>query len=209
MREPFSAAQRFWIASFLSIIEIMKKGKTGRKILIGVGILIMLLGVAFMYLSNRNRTLSPPGNAELTTGSLIISLTYSRPSVRERVIFGTEAAGALQPYGQYWRLGANEATEITFSEDVLFNGESLEKGTYKVYAIPNQDSFDIIVNTSLGDWGAFEPDHSMDILTTKIPVVKSASVEQHTITLKEVVTGSALIVVEFSDVRLEIPVSKK
>lgn len=185
----------------------MKKGRLGRKILIGVGIFIMLLGVAFMYLSNRNRTLSPLGDAELTTGNLTIALTYSRPSVRSRVIFGTEAMGALQPYGQYWRLGANEATEIMFSEDVLFNGELLEKGTYKVYAIPNQDHFDVIVNTSLGDWGAFEPDHSMDILTTTVPVIKGESVEQHTIGITEVAAGSALIVVEFSDVRLEIPIS--
>ncbi len=187
----------------------MKIGKLGRRILITVGIVIMLLGAAFMYLSNRNRTLSPPGSDSLTTGNLQTEVTYSRPSVRDRVIFGEESEGALQPYGKYWRLGANEATEVSFSQDVLFNGEALPKGTYKIYATPGRDSFDIIVNTSLGDWGAFEPDHEQDILTTKVPVIKSDLVEQHTITLKEVERGSALIVVEFSNVRFEIPVKAK
>ena len=126
--------------------------------------------------------------------------------MRNRLIFGTQSDGALQPYGQYWRLGANESTEVTFSEDVSFNGEFLEKGTYKLYAIPERDSFDIIVNTSLGDWGAFEPDHQMDILTTKIPVIKGDIVELHTISLEELSEGSALIIVEFSNVKLEIPV---
>jgi hypothetical protein len=184
-------------------------GKTGKRILIGVGAFIMLVGAGMMYLNNRNRTLSPPGNAELSSGNLNITLTYSRPSVRGRLIFGEESQGALQPYGKYWRFGANEATEITFSEDVLFNEKELAKGTYKIYAIPGKETFEVRVNTSLGDWGAFEPDYSQDILTTNVPTIKNEDVEQHTISLVADEMGVAHLIMEFSDVKLDIPIKLK
>ncbi len=81
-----------------------------KKIIIGASIFIALLAIAFAYLNYRNRTLSPPGKTELTVNGLTVSIPYSRPSVRGRLIFGTEEQKALQPYGKYWRLGANEST---------------------------------------------------------------------------------------------------
>src|SRR3954469_7010827 len=117
-----------------------------KKIIIGVVALVALLAIAFAYLNYRNRTLSPPGNTELTVNGLTVSIPYSRPSVRGRLIFGTEEQQALQPYGKYWRLGANESTEITVNKDVLFNGQPVKAGTYKIYAIPGADEFDIVLN---------------------------------------------------------------
>src|SRR6185436_18624918 len=104
---------------------------------------IVILAAAFSYLNNRNRTVSPPGSAQLTNGDLSISISYSRPSVRGRLIFGTKEQEALLPYGKYWRLGANESTEITFNKDVLFNNNPVKAGTYKVYAFPGPDTFEI------------------------------------------------------------------
>src|SRR6185436_9734636 len=145
---------------------------------------IVILAAAFSYLNNRNRTVSPPGSAQLTNGDLSVSITYSRPSVRGRLIFGSKEQGALQPYGEYWRLGANEATEITLSKDVTFNGNPLKAGTYRVYAIPGASEFEIIVNTEIGKWGLFEPNHELDILKTKVPVEHPSSpLELYTINL--------------------------
>lgn len=178
-----------------------------KKILIGLGILIVVLVAAFLYLNNRNRTLSPPGSAELTNGELSISITYSRPSVRGRVIFGTETEGALQPYGKYWRLGANESTEITFNKDVNFNGAPVKGGTYRMYAIPGADEFEIALNSELGTWGAFEPDYSLDILHTKVPVQKTSSlVEQYTISLAPTDNGIDVIF-EWANTRFVVPVA--
>lgn len=177
-----------------------------KKILIGVAILVVILAAAFAYLNYRNRTLSPPGTAALTAGDLTISVTYSRPSVRGRVIFGTKEQGALQPYGEYWRLGANEATEIAFNRDVTFNDQPAKAGTYRMYAVPGAQTFDIALNSELGEWGAMEPDYSLDVLHTKIPVQKTSSpVEQYTITLKPAGNG-ADVILEWSDTRLVIPV---
>ena len=181
----------------------------GKKILITVGVIIVFLVIAFAYLNYRGRTLSPSGEAQLQNGKLDISLTYSRPSVRDRVIFGTSEEEALQPYGVYWRLGANESTEITFNTDVTFNGESLAKGTYKLYAVPGADAFKIGVNTELGKWGYYEPDYSKDLFTTDVPVETIPNVEQHTITLEPRGTDGANLIVTFEKVKLSIPIEAK
>jgi hypothetical protein len=179
-----------------------------KKILIAVAIIIALLAAGMFYLNHRNRTLSPPGNANLTSGELTVSIPYSRPSVRNRLIFGTETQQALQPYGKYWRLGANESTEITINRDVTFNDQPLKAGTYRMYAIPGPDNFEIILNTELGTWGALEPDHDLDILHTKVPVQKlQTPVEQYTITLKATTSGIDVIF-EWSDTKFTLPLTK-
>jgi hypothetical protein len=176
-----------------------------KKIFIGLGVLVLILAIAFAYLNYRNRSLSPSGEASLTAGDLKVTVTYSRPSVRGRLIFGTKEQKALQPYGEYWRLGANEATEVTFNRNVDFNGTPLKAGSYRLYAIPGEQEFQIIVNSELGKWGAFEPDHEKDLFTTKVPVERISSVEQYTITLKEANPG-VNIIFEWSDVRFVLPV---
>lgn len=177
-----------------------------KKILIGVVALILILAAAIAYLNYRNRSLSPPGSAELTNGDLSVKVAYSRPSVKGRVIFGTQEQGALQPYGVYWRLGANESTEITFSKDVTFNGNPLKAGTYRVYAFPGADSFEIGVNSELGTWGYMEPDYSKDLFRTKVPVENSSTpVEQYTINLLPA-EGGISISFEWANVKFVVPV---
>jgi hypothetical protein len=177
-----------------------------KKLWITIGAIVIILGLAMVYLNYRNRTLSPPGSASLTAGDLTISITYSRPSARGRVIFGTEEQKALQPYGKYWRLGANESTEVTFSRDVQFNGAAVKAGTYRMYAVPGADAFDIGLNSELGTWGAMEPDYSLDVLHTKVPIQKTGTpVEQYTIRLNEANPGID-IVFEWADTRFVVPV---
>jgi Protein of unknown function (DUF2911) len=177
-----------------------------KKVIIGIGAVIVLLAIGLAYLNYRNRTLSPSGNVELTSNGLTVSIPYSKPSVRGRLIFGTEAQEALQPYGKYWRLGANESTEITVNKDFTFNGQPVKAGTYRMYAIPGAETFEIGLNSELGKWGAMEPDYKLDILRTKVPVEHtSASVEQYTITTVEA-EGGINIVFEWSDVKFVVPV---
>ena len=121
-----------------------------KKIFIGLGVFALIIVAFLFYANNRNRTLSPPGSAELSVGDLKVSIPYSRPSVRGRMIFGTEEQKALLPHGKYWRLGANETTQITFSKDVLFNGESVKAGAYRIYAVPGPESFEITLNSEIG-----------------------------------------------------------
>ena len=177
-----------------------------KKIIIGAIALVVVIVAFLTYANYRNRSLSPRGATELTVNGLSVSIPYSRPSVRGRVVFGTEDQKALQPYGKYWRLGANESTEITVNKDFIFNDQPVKAGTYRMYAIPGAETFDIILNTELGKWGAFEPDHALDLLTTKVQVERnSSSVEQYTITTSEV-NGGINVIFEWSDVRFIVPV---
>jgi hypothetical protein len=180
-----------------------------KKILIAVGIVAVILFAAFLYLNNRNRTNSPAGNASLTNGDLTVTIPYSRPSVKGRLIFGTKEQGALQPYGKYWRLGANESTEITVNRDVNFNGMPLKAGTYRMYAIPQEGGFEIVLNTELGVWGVFEPDHNLDILKTEVMSEKLATpVELYTISLQPIDNG-VNVTFEWSDSRWGVPVTNQ
>jgi hypothetical protein len=177
-----------------------------KKIFISLAVIAVVVVVVMLYLSNRSRTLSPPGSAELTSGDLSIALTYSRPSVRGRLIFGPKEQEALQPYGAYWRLGANESTEVTFNRDVVLNGESVKAGSYRMYAFPGAESFEIVLNSELGTWGYFKPDPTLDVLHTSVPVQKiTTPVEQYTIRLEPNENGINMIF-EWSDTRFIVPV---
>lgn len=169
-------------------------------------ITLVILAVAAILYYNFFGVLSPAGKTTLTSGDLTVTVNYGRPSVRERLIFGEAGQGALQPYGQYWRLGANDATKITVSRDVLFNGEPLSPGTYRMYAVPGAESFEIVLNSELGAPGSEEPNPSLDALHTIVPVGRpSSSVEQFTISMEE--SGQGIrIVFEWADVRLVVPV---
>ena len=151
-----------------------------KKILIGLGIiLIAFFGfVAYNMLFPK----SPKASASINDGDLSISVTYCQPSKRGRLIFGEENDGALQPYGKYWRLGANAPTEITFNKDVNFAGQPVIAGTYRMYAVPDAESFQISLNSGIGAMsGAPEPDYSLDVLKVDIPVVSTPETEKFVI----------------------------
>lgn len=180
-----------------------------KKILIGLGVFILILVVGFFYLDYRNKKLSPPDEVKYDKNGLTIEIPYSRPSAKGRLIFGTKEEDALLPYGVYWRMGANESTEITFNKDVIFNGNEISAGTYRMYAVPGASEFEISLNSELSTWGAFEPDYSLDVLKTKVPVEKSGSpIEQITFRFEE--EGSRVLVVfEWSDTKVKIPIEVK
>ena len=126
---------------------------------------------------------SPPATVAFNQGSLDIKVDYCRPSKKGRLLFGEKAAGALVPYGKYWRLGANAATAITFGHNVLFAGKPVAAGSYRMYAIPSATSWKVVLNSTQG-WGASEPDHDKDVLTAEVPVeVAPTPTEQLTISI--------------------------
>ncbi|MBZ9628058.1 DUF2911 domain-containing protein [Psychroflexus sp. CAK1W] len=135
--------------------------------------------------------------------SPLARIIYSRPKKKDRVIFGE-----LVPFNKIWRTGANEATEITFYEDVLFNGTEVEAGTYSLYTIPEKDKWTLIINEKINTWGAYSYDKSLDILRTAVPVKSTAaSVEDFSITFKSTRVGSDLLM-GWDDTFVEVPVRK-
>ena len=180
-----------------------------KKIFIGLGIFVILLVAAVAYLNNRNRTLSPPGKVNFKNDDISVVVNYSRPSVRDRLIFGTAEEDALQPYGEYWRLGANEGTEITFSEDILIDGNNLSAGTYRFYGYPYPDYFDMAVSKATDEWGYSEPDPESDLFKVRLPVDRNSDpIEQYTL---EVLDGDSVLFINFvfSDYRFGLTVELK
>jgi len=178
--------------------------KTKKKVFIGIGIFIILVIAALAYLNNRNRTLSPPGKIVFKKGDFNMVIDYSRPSVRERLIFGSESDGALQPYGVYWRLGANEGTEVTINQEIIVEGKPLSAGTYRLYGYPEADSFEMVVSTATGDWGYSEPDLTEELFRITLPVNRDLPpVEQYTIGVHEL-DSTTIINFAFSDYQFNL-----
>lgn len=108
---------------------------------------------------------SPEDEVFYESEDINVKVLYNRPSKRGRVIFGE-----LVPYGQWWRTGANEATQITFSNDVAFQGgQALAAGTYSIVTIPNANTWTVIFNSKIPSWGTeYYPE--FNVTEIKVPV---------------------------------------
>lgn len=114
---------------------------------------------------NKEVRVSPKASIEETVGLTDITISYSRPGVKGRKIWG-----GLVPYNKVWRAGANEATKITFSTDVKINGKTLPAGSYGFFIIPTTKNWTIIFNKIADQWGAFTYNETQDALRiTAIP----------------------------------------
>jgi hypothetical protein len=98
----------------------------------------------------------------------VARVIYSRPQKRDREIFGK-----LVPYGQVWRTGANEATELTLYKDMTVADAKVNAGTYTVYTIPDEKEWTVILNKRIHTWGAYEYTDKEDVVRIKVPVRQS------------------------------------
>lgn len=116
-----------------------------------------------------------------------ITLSYSRPNVKGRKIFGD-----LEPYGSVWRTGANSATTISFTEPVKIDGKELPAGEYELFTIPGKDEWTVIFNKASKQWGAYEYKESDDALRVKVKASKlKDKVETFTIQFADVYPTTA------------------
>ena len=107
--------------------------------------------------------ISPKAEVFQIIGLTDVSISYSRPGVKGRKIWG-----GLVPYNKVWRTGANEATKITFSTDVKINGKKLKKGAYTFFAIPTEKEWTLIFNNVADQWGAFTYNEAKDAMRLKV-----------------------------------------
>jgi hypothetical protein len=127
-------------------------------------ILISGMGVALAQESITPRP-SPLAMVTMKYESEYIKLTYSQPHKKGREIFG-----GLVKYGEVWRTGANESTEITTTADLQIGDQVLPAGTYAIYTIPNQEKWTLIFNKELGQWGAYNYNKNLDVLRVDVAV---------------------------------------
>lgn len=151
---------------------------------------------------------NPPSPRAITQASFsdgtYAVIHYGSPRKRDRVIFG-----GLVPFDEVWRLGANEATEITVTQDVHLGDNKLAAGTYALLAIPGEASWTLILNSSLGMWGAYTYSEDNDVFRMDTPVSMTDNIhEAFTISLEANEEGSsAMLSMVWDQTSVAIPVT--
>jgi hypothetical protein len=117
---------------------------------------------------------NPPASPRVTAQGPNVKVEYGQPSKKGRVIFGKADSQSLVKYGEMWRIGANQATEITFTKNGKFAGKDVKAGTYSFFAIPGEKEWTIILNSELGQWGSYKYEEikAKDVLRVNVPVKK-------------------------------------
>jgi len=160
-----------------------------------------LAGFAAAQGLHPSRRPSPMGMARITVGDTYMRVIYSRPYKRDRDnIFGTKESEALVPFGEVWRTGANEASELSVTTDVMVGDKKLAAGTYSLFTVPGPETWTVHINSALGLSGTgvfadgkFTP---VDIPATDVVVVSAKSttleeeVDQLTFVWKEAEGGA-------------------
>ena len=146
--------------------------------------------------------LSPTAIVTMQYEDSYLKITYCQPHKRDRAIFGE-----LVPFGQVWRTGANEATEITITGDILVGKDTLKAGTYSIFTIPEEDNWIVIFNNELGQWGSYNYLESSDVLRIRVPVQQLNHVtwEAFTITFEQA-NDKADMVMLWDKTKVAIPI---
>ena len=144
---------------------------------------------------------SPKATVSQVVGYTDVIITYSRPGVKGRDIWG-----GLVPYGEVWRTGANEATVIEFGEDVLVNGNEVPKGKYSLFTIPSEGEWTIVLNKIWDQWGAFNYDETEDLVRFKVQPEKSEFDERLLFIFGYVAPYSADVVLEWAGLKVSFTV---
>lgn len=130
-----------------------------------------------------------------------LKITYGQPQKKGREIFGT-----LVPFGQVWRTGANEATEMTITRDITMNSILLKAGTYSIFTIPQNDHWTIIINSELGLWGSYNYNSKLDVFRFDVPVKTSEKVyEAFTIAIDQR-NELADLIMQWDSTKILIPI---
>jgi hypothetical protein len=152
---------------------------------------------------------SPRAIVSQMVGLTEVELNYSRPGAKGRPVFGN-----LVPFGKLWRMGANENTTISFSDDVIIDGKTLKKGKYALYSVPRIESWDIIFYTSTDNWGLPQEfdETKVALRTTVKEEALSKPVESLTINISGLDTSSAYLEIfwenSFVSLKFEVPTQK-
>ncbi|MEL4308040.1 DUF2911 domain-containing protein [Joostella sp. CR20] len=131
----------------------------------------------------------------------LIKVVYGRPQLKGRVV-GIDLAA----YGDVWRTGANEATEIKFYKDVTLGGKPVKAGTYSLFTIPGKNEWTIIINSDTDAWGSYSYKEANDVARINVPASNdSESLEAFSIAFGAIENG-AKMVMGWDKVRVEVPI---
>lgn len=146
---------------------------------------------------------SPRANLSQTVGLTSVTVDYSRPGAKDREIYG-----ALVPFGEIWRTGADAATRIAFEHDVTFGGEAVEAGEYALYTIPGEDEWTLILYSDTSNWGAQGYDPEKDVVRVQAePQRIEPFLETFTIGFDYLRDDSAILHLDWVNTRVPVKIT--
>lgn len=152
-------------------------------------------------MSSAQVKLPPASSVQTVTQSLGIKnivLSYQRPNVNNRQIFG-----ALVPYGEVWRTGANTIPNLTLEEEVTIEGQTVPAGTYGLFTIPNKNEWTIILSKNPKQWGAYEYKKGEDFLRFNVKTENLAKkVETFTIAFEDATPKSTQVTLAWENTKV-------
>lgn len=144
---------------------------------------------------------SPTAVLSQTIGLTDFKVTYSRPGVKGRKIWG-----GLVPYGEVWRTGANEATSFVTSGEATIAGKKLPAGEYSLYTLPTEGDWSVIISNEKGAWGAFTYAPEKDANRFTVKPEKAPHQEWMEFTFEDLAPGSGNLVLRWEQLRIAIPI---
>ena len=169
-----------------------------KKLLVGIFTVISFS----MNAQVQTPALSPVSKFEQKVGLTDITIQYSRPGKRDRLVFGD-----VVPFGEIWRLGANENTKITSSDAIIFGKDTVKAGTYAIYAKPEKESWTLFLYSETTNWGVPDPwDSKKVVYETKLPVVQlNDVVETFTLSIEKIENNGASLVIMWDKSKIALP----
>jgi hypothetical protein len=144
---------------------------------------------------------SPNATVSQTVGVTTLTVTYSRPGVKGRVIWG-----GLVPYDQNWRTGANEATTLTLAGEAIIGGTKVPAGTYGLFTIPGKDEWTVVINKNTKQWGNNDYKQAEDVVRLKVKPQAAEFQEWMRFSFENLAVESAELVLTWEKLRVAIPI---
>lgn len=151
-----------------------------QKSLLQVALLVLFVMLFAACQEDKSKRVSPPAETEAQIGEASVNINYSKPSVKERAIWGE-----LVPYDRVWRTGANEATTFQVDKNIKVEGKELKAGKYALFTIPGKEEWTIIFNKEHDQWGSNNYNEEEDALRVKVKPTTGDFVEQLTFDISD------------------------
>jgi len=164
----------------------------------------LVLGTSVFAQELKLPAMSPTSTVSQDFSTSKIEITYSRPSMRGRKVFGD-----LVPFGQVWRTGANEATTVSITQDVTIQGQVLSTDTYSLFTIPGEEEWTVIFNLNERQWGSFKYDQAEDALRVTVKPTFTETLTEHLSfsVVADSVAGSGIMRMNWEKLQIDVPFS--
>jgi hypothetical protein len=173
-----------------------------RSVGIALALTLALSSLAVAVRAEEKRA-SPHDQASAAIAGKKVTIQYGRPYKKGRPIFG-----ALVPYGQVWRTGADEATTLTTDGDLMIGTLRVPKGSYALFTVPGKNEWTLVINKTAQQWGAFSYDAKDDLGRVPMKLGASAApIEQFTIELEPAGARKATLKLSWDKLVASVPVA--